>query len=72
MPSTDRVIGEIEIEIPRPDAIDARQELEVDVISLKPSTTYQVFVNDRPAATFVTDDRGSVDVEFDSPQPASR
>jgi hypothetical protein len=60
----DRVIGEIEIEIPRQDSRDSRQELEIDVISLSPRTTYQVFVNDRPAATFTTDDRGSVDEEF--------
>jgi hypothetical protein len=58
------VIGEIEIEIPRPGAKDHRQELEVDVISLSPHTTYDVVVNDQPAATFTTDDRGSVDVEF--------
>jgi hypothetical protein len=62
----DAVIGEIEIEIPRPGSPDPRQELEVDVISLRPRTSYQVFVNDWPAATFTTDDRGSVDVEFAS------
>ena len=61
---SDRVIGEVEIEIPREGASDPRQELEVDVISLEPSTAYQVVVNDRPVATFNTDDRGSVDVEF--------
>jgi hypothetical protein len=60
----DAVIGEIEIEIPRPGSPDPRQELEVDVIALRPRTAYQVFVNDRPAAIFTTDDRGSVDVEF--------
>jgi hypothetical protein len=60
----DRVIGEIEIEIPRQDSRDPRQELEIDVISLEPRTTYQVFVNDRPAVTFTTDDRGSLDEEF--------
>ena len=62
----ERVIGEIEIEIPRPGAANPRQELEVDVISLQPHTAYQVFVNDRVAATFTTDDRGSVDVELNS------
>jgi len=61
---SDRVIGEIEIEIPREGSSDPRQELEVDVISLQPSTAYQVVVNDRPVATFHTDDRGSVDIEF--------
>lgn len=58
------VIGEIEIEIPRAGAADPRQELEVDVISLEPTTTYHVYINDRSVATFTTDDRGSVDVEF--------
>ena len=66
-----RVIGEIEIEIPRKDSADPRQELEVDVISLEPGTTYHVFVNDRPAATFSTDDRGSVDEEFVLTPPVS-
>jgi hypothetical protein len=62
----ERVIGEIEIEIPRKDAADQRQELEVDIISLEPRSTYSVIVNDRPVAVFVTDDRGSVDAEFHS------
>jgi hypothetical protein len=65
-----RVIGEIEIEVPRPESSSPAQELEVDVISLRPSTTYRVFVNDRLAATFMTDDRGSVDLEFSSPGSA--
>jgi hypothetical protein len=63
-PESDRVIGEIEVEIPRQSSPDPRQELEVDVISLRPLTTYRVFVNDRPAATFTTDDRGSIDLEL--------
>jgi hypothetical protein len=60
-----RVIGEIEIEIPRPGSTE-QQELEVDVISLKPFSAYHVYINDRLAASFQTDDRGSVDVEFES------
>jgi hypothetical protein len=63
-PGYERVIGEIEIEIPHPASSNPRQELEVDVISLKPRTPYQVIVNDRSVAGFTTDDRGSVDVEF--------
>jgi hypothetical protein len=62
----EQVIGEIEIEIPRRDAADQRQELEVDIISLQPRSTYHVIINDRPVAAFTTDDRGSVDVEFQS------
>ena len=68
----ERVIGEIEIEIPRHDSTDPRQELEVDVISLQPRSSYHVFVNDRPVASFTTDDRGSVDVEFLSAPSPSR
>ena len=60
----DQVIGEIEIEIPRAGSKDPRQELEVDIISLQPRSSYQVVINDRPVAAFTTDDRGSVDVEF--------
>lgn len=63
-PRREQVIGEVEIEIPRKDAADQRQELEVDVISLQPKTTYHVILNDRPVAAFDTDDRGSVDLEF--------
>jgi hypothetical protein len=63
-PKQSAVVGEIEIEVPRAGSSDQRQELEVDVISLAPHTSYQVIVNDRQAATFTTDDRGSVDVEF--------
>ncbi len=63
-PRGEQVIGEIEIEIPRKDAVDQRQELEVDVISLRPNTTYHVIINDRPAVSFDTDDRGSVDAEY--------
>lgn len=67
----DDVIGEVEIEVPRDDAPDQRQELEIDIISLEPSTTYRVYVNDRPVASFITDDRGSVDVEFVSMPPSA-
>jgi hypothetical protein len=66
-----RVIGEIEIDIPRPGAADPRQELEIDVISLRPMTAYQVFINDRRVATFHTDSRGGVDAELLS-TPAPR
>jgi hypothetical protein len=64
-----RVIGEIEIDIPRPGSAE-QQELEVDVMSLEPFSAYHVYINDRLAASFRTDDRGSVDVEFEStPRP---
>ena len=68
----EQVIGEIEIEIPRPDAVDQRQELEVDIISLRPHSTYHVIINDRAVAAFTTDDRGSIDVEFQSVPSSSR
>ncbi len=60
----EQVIGEVEIEIPRRGTENRRQELEVDVISLQPHTTYVLMVDDRRTATFTTDDRGSVDVEL--------
>ncbi len=62
-----RVIGEIEIEIPRPGTANPSQELEVDVISLQPRREYHVVVNDHLVARFTTDDRGSIDVEFNYP-----
>ncbi|MGE0703152.1 MAG: hypothetical protein AB7F99_07235 [Vicinamibacterales bacterium] len=63
---SEQVVGEVEIEIPRPGSPNAKQELEVDVISLEPRTSYQVFVDDRAVATFTTDDRGSIDIELSS------
>jgi hypothetical protein len=60
----EQVIGEIEVEIPRPEAADQRQELEVDIISLDPRSTYSVVINDRPVTMFTTDDRGSIDIEI--------
>ena len=65
-PHSEGVVGEIEIEIPRPDSPSPYQELEVDVISLDPRSVYRVFVDDRPVASFTTDDRGSVDIELSS------
>ena len=42
------------------------------MISLKPLAGYRVFVDDRAVASFNTDDRGSVDVEFVSAPPVAR
>ncbi|MGE0866759.1 MAG: hypothetical protein AB7P34_22880 [Vicinamibacterales bacterium] len=58
------VIGEVELEIPVEGRENRRPELEVDVISLEPNQTYTVAIDDRPVATFITDDRGSIDVEL--------
>jgi hypothetical protein len=58
------VIGEVELEIPVEGRENRRPELEVDIISLEPNQTYTVAIDDRPVATFTTDDRGSIDVEL--------
>ena len=61
------VIGEIEIDIPRPAAADRGQELELDIIQLTSRSTFTVVIDDRPIASLQTDDRGSVDVEVQEP-----
>jgi hypothetical protein len=60
------VIGEVEIEIPGPDAPNPRQELEIDIIKLAPSAAFELFIDNRPVTTFVTDDRGSIDLEIEA------
>lgn len=58
------VIGEVEIEFPAPGRTDRRPELEVDIMGLRPRETFVVVVDDRVVGTFVTDDRGSIDMEL--------
>jgi hypothetical protein len=58
------VIGEVELEIPAPGREHRRPELEVDIIHLQPRQRYTVVIDDRAVGTFVTDDRGSVDMEL--------
>lgn len=58
------VIGEVELEIPAPAREGRRPELEVDVMGLPPGQTFTVVIDDRRVATFVTDDRGSIDKEL--------
>jgi hypothetical protein len=70
------VIGEVEIEIPAAGREHRRPELEVDIIRLSPRSRYLVVIDDRTVGTFVTDDRGSVDMELqegelaDAPPPS--
>jgi hypothetical protein len=59
-----RVIGEVELEIPAPGRLDRRPELEVDIMGLPPRQQFAVVIDDRVVGTFVTDDRGSVDLEI--------
>ena len=61
-----RVIGEIEIDIPGPNAMSALQELDIDIIGIEPSAKYALFVDDREVATFTTDDRGGIDMKVHS------
>jgi hypothetical protein len=58
------VIGEVEIELPAPGREHTRPELEVDVIHLQPRQAFSVVIDDRLVGTFVTDDRGSADLEL--------
>jgi len=64
-----RVIGEVEIEIPGPSALLEGQELEIDIIEIEKSAKHSLFIDDREVVTFITDDRGSIDMEIQS-QPA--
>ena len=59
-----RVIGEVELEIPAKSRTDRQPELEVDILGLPPRQTFTVVVDDRVVGRFVTDDRGSVDMEL--------
>jgi hypothetical protein len=61
-----RVIGEVEIEIPGPNAMQSAQELEIDIIEVEPNAKHALFIDDREIATFTTDDRGSIDIEVES------
>ena len=58
------VVGEVEVEIPAAHRDNRRQELEVDIIGLPGRATFTMVIDDRIVATFVTDDRGSVDMEL--------
>lgn len=59
-----RVIGEIELEVPAPNRSDRRPELEVDILGLQPRSSFTVVIDDRLVASFMTDDRGSIDQEL--------
>ena len=63
-PQGQTVIGEVELEIPSLARTHRRHELEVDVIHLQPRHRYSVVIDDRTVAAFVTDDRGSADLEL--------
>jgi hypothetical protein len=62
-PSGKQVIGEIELEFPPAGRTDRRPELEVDVVGLPPNQRFTVVVDNQPVGIFVTDDRGSADLE---------
>jgi hypothetical protein len=64
------VIGEVEIEIPAPTREHRRAELEVDVMGLPSRETFAVVVDDRIIGAFVTDDRGSFDMELQEGEPS--
>ena len=62
--SGNRIIGEVEIEIPAPGRANRRTELEVDVMGLPALKTFLVVIDDRVVGAFRTDDRGSFDMEI--------
>jgi hypothetical protein len=64
-----RVIGEVEIEIPGPSSMTMEQELEIDIIEVQPSAKFSLYIDDREVTTFVTDDRGSIDIEIHAAAP---
>lgn len=66
------VIGEVELEIPAPTREHRRVELEVDIIHLRPRERYTVVIDDRTVGVFVTDDRGSVDLELQEGEMAEQ
>ena len=66
-----KVMGEVELEIPAPGRENRRPELEVDIISLPPRQAFTVVIDDRVVGTFVTDDRGSVDMELQEGEMSS-
>jgi hypothetical protein len=59
-----QVVGEVEIEIPGPEAANPHQELEIDIIRIAPNGKFSVIIDDREILTFISDDRGSIDVEI--------
>lgn len=65
------VIGEVELEIPAPGRENRRPELEIDIISLPPRQQFTVVIDDRAVGSFVTDDRGSVDMELQEGEMSS-
>lgn len=65
------VVGEVELEIPAPGRENRRPELEVDIISLPPRQAFTVVIDDRVVGSFVTDDRGSVDMELQEGETSS-
>lgn len=63
------VIGEIEVGIPGPAAIPSGQELDIDIIELRPNTKHSIFIDDREVAALTSDDRGSINAKLRSSPP---
>jgi hypothetical protein len=64
------VIGEIEIGIQGPAATSSGQELDIDIIELRPNTKHSIFIDDREVAALTADDRGSINVKLRSSPPS--
>jgi hypothetical protein len=65
------VVGEIEIVLPGPTAMASGQELDIDIIELRPNVKHSIFIDDREVAAFTSDDRGSIDVTVQSASASS-
>jgi hypothetical protein len=60
------VVGEVEIEIPGPNSPTQDQELEIDIIHIASRGKFALFIDDREILNFISDDRGSIDMEVTS------
>ena len=56
--------GEAEVETGKAGSGDTKQEVEVTVEKLSPSTAYTIHLDGRQAASFTTDDKGKAEVEL--------
>ncbi len=46
------------------------QELDIDIIELRPNTKHSIFIDDREVAALTADDRGSINVKLRSSPPS--
>ena len=64
-----RVIGEVEVDLPGPQAMHQPQKLDIDIIGIGPGAKFSLFIDDHEVTTFITDDRGHVDAQITNDEP---